>query len=125
MEKQHPADSIENVDKAIDLTDQKVFEDLISEPKPPTPGECLPYTFDDDDVYTKQNIYTVNGLKLEECMRQKALRCKQQDRSQAHPKWSPFWLQPIQNSSEIEIVNSKGKKALTLPEDFSLDTGDL
>ena len=59
-------------------------------------------------------------------MRHKVLRCKQQDRSHAHPKWSPFRLQPIQNSSEIEVLNNKGKKAFTFkPDKFSLDTGDL
>jgi len=45
---------------------------------------------------------------------------------QAHPKRGPFRLQSVKNSSEVEIVNSKGKKALAFkPEQFSLETGEL
>ncbi|KAL3780888.1 hypothetical protein HJC23_009934 [Cyclotella cryptica] len=123
---QHPNDMLDDLDDAIDLTDKKVYEELLSEPKPPSSGECLAYTFDNEDDFTKQHIYTLNGLKLEELMRQKTLRCKQQDRSQAHPKWGPFRLQNMDNSGDMEIVNSKGKKALYFkPEDFSISTGEL
>jgi hypothetical protein len=61
-------DHIEDSEECIDLLNQQVFDELVSEPKPPTPGEFLAYNFDDDDAYTKATIYTLNGLKLEEGM---------------------------------------------------------
>ena len=123
---EQPNDMLYDPDEAIDLTDQKVYKELLSDPKPPSPGECLAYTFDNEDAFTREHIYTLNGLKLEALMRQKTLRCKQQDRSQAHPKWGPFRLQNMENSADMEVVNSKGKKALYFkPDDFSISTGEL
>ena len=115
-----------NSNELIDWMDPLKFAELVSDPSPPTTGEVLPYEFDDEDEYTKTNIYKLNGLKLEECMRRKVDKCKQQDRSQAHPKWGPFRLQATQNPSEMEIINHKGKKALYFKvEELSLGAGDL
>lgn len=76
LDQLYPVVNIDDPEEFIDISNQQVFDDLVSDPKPPTPGECLAYNFDDDDAYTKETIYTLNGLKLD----------KQQDRSQAHPK---------------------------------------
>ena len=69
-----------------------IYESFLQEPPPHTPGQYLPYNFDDDGSFTRQNLIWFNGLKLEDDLRQKTLKCKQQDRSQVHPKWGPFLL---------------------------------
>lgn len=51
---------------------------------------------------------------MEEALRQKVLRCKQKERSQSHPKWGPFKLKPSSSADEIEVLNSRGKKALVI-----------
>ena len=116
----------DSVDEGINLLDPGIYEDLISEPHPPTPGEWWPYDFDDEDEGTLNILYQLNGLKLEEVLRQKTVRCKQHDRSQAHPKWGPFHLIWADNQAEVNIVNKKGKKALTFTfDDYLIRTGDL
>ena len=101
-----------------------VYDALMNDLDPPQPGEYLAYDFNEDDTFTLTNICHLNGLKLEEILRLKVLKCKQQDRSNAHPKWGPFCLAPVDSSTETyQIMNGKGKKALTFhPAEFSLDT---
>jgi hypothetical protein len=112
--------------KLINLLNPGIYEDLLSEPSPPKPGDWLPYEFDEEHEATVMVLCQLNGLKLEEALRQKILRCKQQDRSQAHPKWNPFRLEVHKDEVLADIINCKGKKALTFQlNDYFLDTGDL
>ena len=108
----------------INLLDQQEYEALIKEPPPPTPAQYLQYDFDETDEFTAQNMTKYNGCKLEEDLRSKTLKCRQQDRSQAHPKWGPFHLSPSSLPSVVEIINSKGKKAFSfLAAEYLIDTG--
>ena len=95
-------------------------------PSSPTPVQYLPFDFDDKDDHTQQTLHWLNGLKLKEALRQKTVKCKQQDRSQAHPKWGPFHLLPARTPDDVDIFNSKGKKAPTFKlADYQSSTGDL
>ena len=110
----------------INLLDQQEYEALIQEPPPPTPAQYLQYDFDETDEFTSQNMAKYNGCKLEDDMRAKTLKCKQQDRSQAHPKWGPFRLSPSPLPEVVEIINSKGKKAFSfLAAEYLLGTGEF
>ena len=61
----------------IDGMDPTIIADILRDLDPPTPGEVLPYDFDEDNVYTAKSIKELNGLKLEEALRCKATKCKQ------------------------------------------------
>jgi hypothetical protein len=52
----------------LDWLDPKIYAELIVEIPPPSPGEVLPYKFDDEDEVNSSIIPAVNGLKLEEVL---------------------------------------------------------
>jgi hypothetical protein len=107
--------------------DPEAYSALLREPDPPQPGDWLPYDFDEGDEYTASNMREINGLKLEEELRSRVQKCKQQERSQSHPKWGPFRLAASTSQpSEFEVINSKGNKVLSLRRaDYSLHTGEV
>lgn len=111
----------------IDLLDPQAYKELMEDDPPPTQGEILPYNFDDEDEPTTTILLTINGFKLEEALRQKALKCKLQDRSQAHPKWGPFKIATVDSPADgIVVINAKGKKAFQFPrDDYLLHTPGL
>jgi hypothetical protein len=75
-------------------------------------GEVLPYEFDDEDKTTVMTLVQINGLQVEDALRQKVVKCKLQDRSQAHPKWGPFKLSSADSPlGHIAVTNAKGKRA--------------
>ena len=98
------------MDKVINLLDRVIYESLLSEPSPPTPGDCLLHEFYDEDDDTLNILYQINGLKLEEALRQKTVLCKQQNHSQAHPKWGPFRLICSDNQADVNSINKKERR---------------
>jgi hypothetical protein len=109
----------------MDWQDPNFTTILAQDEPPPTPGEVLPYDFDPYDDTTTRNVSQVNGLKIEEALRQRVLQCKHQERSQAQTKWGPFHVQLNASGDKLEITNSKGKKALTLKQtEYQLNTGE-
>jgi hypothetical protein len=100
----------------LDWLNPKIYADLLADVTPPTPGEAIAYEFDDEDAVTTTTLLQINGIQVEEALRQKVLKCKQQDRSQAHPKWGPFRLSPADTPvGHIAVINSKGKRAHSFP----------
>jgi mannose-6-phosphate isomerase class I len=62
---------------------------------------------------------------IEKCLHGKAIKCKQQDHSQAHPKCSPFHLAKSFIKGKLEVYNCKGEKALSFKESkYYLSTHD-
>lgn len=43
----------------------QILAELTAEPVPPTPGEVLPYEFDQEDATTMKILLTLNGAQLE------------------------------------------------------------
>ena len=92
----------------------QILAELTAEPLPPTPGEVLPYEFDQEDTTTIDILHTINGSHLEGTMRDHVLATKNQDRSRMHPRLSPFTLQYHEkDTGKAIVVNSKGDRAYT------------
>jgi hypothetical protein len=102
----------------------QIFSELTADPVPPTPGEVLPYDFDQEDTTTTELLLSLNRLQLEHTMRDHVMTAKNQDRSRMHPKFSPFTLRYHEKDTNKAVaVNSKGERAYTFKlKDLKLET---